>query len=90
MDTFMQFFATMSSGRKLGWAFACLTTFWVLEGAVPLVRFDYRKWKHARVNLFFLTTSLLINALFTAAMAGVYVWSEARGVGLLRMVAWPI
>jgi sterol desaturase/sphingolipid hydroxylase (fatty acid hydroxylase superfamily) len=89
MNTFAHFFATMSSGQKLGWAFACLTTFWLLEGAVPLVRFNYRKVKHARVNLFFLTTSMLINGLFTAAMAGVYVWTEARGLGLLHMVAWP-
>jgi sterol desaturase/sphingolipid hydroxylase (fatty acid hydroxylase superfamily) len=89
MGRFLDVFADMSSGQKLVWVFLCLTLFWVLEGAVPLVRFEYAKWKHARVNLFFLATSLLINASFTAATAGVYVWAELHGYGLLRLVEWP-
>lgn len=89
MENFLQIFENLSSGQKLGWVFGCLALFWLLEGAVPLVRFDYQKMKHTGTNLFFLGTSLVINLLFTAATAGIFIWAEHRGIGLLHTVAWP-
>lgn len=89
MENFLLLFEDLSSAQKLGWVFACLALFWLLEGAVPLVRFDYQKWRHAGTNMFFLATSLVINLLFTIATAGVFVWIEANGIGLLHAVVLP-
>lgn len=55
-----------------------------------MARFSYNKWRHAGVNLIFLSTSLVINLLFTAATAGVYLWASANDVGILYWVNLPL
>ncbi|MEZ4987343.1 MAG: sterol desaturase family protein [Saprospiraceae bacterium] len=89
MEVFTTFFETMSSGQKLGWIFLCLAVAWLLEGATPLIHFQYKKLKHIGVNMVFLGTSLAINLLFTAATAGVYLWASVHQVGLMYLVELP-
>jgi sterol desaturase/sphingolipid hydroxylase (fatty acid hydroxylase superfamily) len=38
-----------------------ITFFWLLEGAVPLFNFNYKKWQHAIPNFFFTLTTIIIN-----------------------------
>lgn len=90
MENFLAFFETMESWQKLAWIFVCLSFTWVLEGAVPLISFGYKKWKHAGVNLVFLATSVLINLLFGIATVGLLEWAEADGFGLLYMIDLPL
>jgi sterol desaturase/sphingolipid hydroxylase (fatty acid hydroxylase superfamily) len=89
MEAFVESFATLSSAQKLGWVFGCLAVFWLLEGAVPLVRLKYKKVKHTGLNMVFLFSDLIINLLFTLLTAGVFVWAYENKVGLLHMVDWP-
>lgn len=91
MEALVHFFEQMPNWQKLAWIFICLTISWILEGAVPLVKLNYQKWKHAGVNLIFLTTSLLVNLLFGLATFGVFVWIQDNNFGLLNMIelsAW--
>ena len=90
MENFLAFFETMPAWQKLAWVFACLSVSWVLEGAVPLVTLNYKKWKHAGVNLIFLSTSLVINLLFTFATAGVFIWGAQYEFGLLYWLDLPV
>ena len=90
MDAILNFVENMPSWQKLAWIFICLSISWILEGAVPLVSLSYRKWRHAGVNLIFLSTSLLINILFTAATAGGFIWAKDHDFGLLYLVNWPV
>lgn len=90
MASFLQFFEQMSSGQKLAWIFICLGTSWLLESGFPLFRFSYRKWKHAGVNLIFLSTTILINFLFGLATLGVFAWVARHQIGLLHWVELPI
>lgn len=90
MDAFLDFFENMPSWQKLAWIFICLGISWVLEGAAPLAALNYKKWRHAGVNLVFLGTSLLINLLFTAATVGVFLWAKAHHFGLLYLVELPV
>lgn len=48
-----------------------ITLFWILEGALPLFKFDYKKWKHALPNLFFTLTTIIINF----GLAFILLWS---------------
>ncbi len=41
-----------------------ITFFWLLETAIPLFNFEYNKWKHARINIFFTLTTIIINFSF--------------------------
>lgn len=89
MDGFLLFFEEMPTWQKLVWVLLCLAGSWLLEGSFPLVRLDYRKWRHARVNGAFLATTVAINTLFGVATVIAASWTEANGFGLLHLVALP-
>ena len=90
MDSFLIFFETMPTWQKLAWVISCLGIFWMLEGVYPLVRFKYKKWKHAKVNLVFLSITLGINVLFGILAAGVFLWVQTNEIGLLFYVEFPV
>ena len=80
----------MPAWQKLAWVVACLTFCWLLEGAYPLFRYRYAKWKHAKVNLVFLSITLVINLLFGILTAGVFAWVGQHEIGLLFLVDLPV
>lgn len=90
MENIIAFFENLSSGEKFMWIVICMSFFWLMEGAFPLFQHHYKKWRHARVNLILLTTTIIINTLFGLAIAGVFVWTEANSVGLLYLVEFPL
>lgn len=90
MEAFLAFFETMPDWQKLVWVMGVLAFTWVLEGGIPLRELNYRKWRHAGVNLVFLGTTLIINALFGLATVGVFVWVESAQFGLLNWVSLPV
>ena len=90
MENFITFFEELTSGQKLGWIVICMTLFWILEGAFPLAQFSYKKWKHAKVNLVLLATSITINVLFGLLIGGVFIWAANNSIGLLYLVELPL
>ena len=90
MTEFLMFFETMPAWQKLAWIMACLSINWFLEALYPLIRFNYRKWKHAMVNLVFLVTSVAINLMFGFATLLVFRWVGQNSFGLLNMVELPV
>ncbi|MDB4286220.1 sterol desaturase family protein, partial [bacterium] len=60
------------------------------EGSFPLFTLSYKKWKHAGVNLVFLSTSVVINLLFGVATVGIFSWGLQNEFGLLYLVDLPI
>ena len=90
MDTFINFFAHLTSFQKLIWIIGMMTVFWILEGAYPLRKLDYKKWEHAKANLILLTTTILINVLFGLATVGIFNWLEQSQFGLLNLVELPV
>ena len=90
MDAFLNFFEQMPDWYKLAWIMICLSVSWILEGNIPLSQFNYRKWRHAGVNLIFLSTSLLINVLFGLATVGIFLWTQEQHFGFLHLLDLPI
>lgn len=90
MESVIVFFENLGNAEKFLWIIVCLSFFWILEGAFPLARHTYKKWKHAQVNLVLLTTTIIINVLFGLAIAGVFVWTSSNSIGLLHMVELPL
>lgn len=90
MENVLTFFGNLSNGEKFIWIVVCMSVFWLLEGAFPLFQHHYKKWRHARVNLILLTSTILINALFGLAAAGVFVWAEMNSIGLLYLIELPL
>lgn len=90
MENFVAFFEQLSSSEKLAWIVIWMSIFWILEGAFPLAQFQYKKWKHAKVNLALLTTTIIINSLFGILAAGVFIWTADNSIGVLNWVALPL
>lgn len=90
METFLAFFEDMPAWQKLGWIVACMSVNLVVESIRPLFTGDYRTWRHTRVNLTFLATTMAINVLFGALTVGVFEWMGANSWGLLALVEWPV
>jgi sterol desaturase/sphingolipid hydroxylase (fatty acid hydroxylase superfamily) len=76
METILNYFETIPPPHRSLILICGITFFWLLEGAIPLFKFNYKKWKHAVPNLFFTFTTILINftlaslLLFTADWVG--------------------
>ena len=90
MESFLTFFEQMPSWQKLIWILICLIFSWSLEGSFPLFNFHYKKWKHAGVNLLFLTTTLIINILFGIATISVFQYITVYEIGILHLIELPI
>jgi sterol desaturase/sphingolipid hydroxylase (fatty acid hydroxylase superfamily) len=90
METFLGYFEDMPVWQRLAWVMFCLSFCWVMEGVIPLFKFNYRKWKHAGVNLVFLTTTMIINAIFGIASVGVFAWISESHFGIIHLIDLPV
>ena len=90
MEALLLFFEQMPTWQKLVWVMTCLGLSWLLEGSLPLVQLQYRKWRHAGANFAFLATTLLINAAFSALSVGAAAWTASAGFGLLNLFSLPV
>ena len=90
MEDFLNFFEQLATWQRFLWVVACLSLNWIIELVIPLFNFKYIKWRHAGVNFVFLTTTLLINALFGLATVGIFSWMSTNEIGLLYQVDLPI
>ena len=90
MDSFLNFFEQMPAWQKLVWIISCLAFTWVLEGNYPLFRFDYRKWRHARINFVFLAFTITINIIFGIITVGIFNWIQQNEIGLLFYIKLSI
>lgn len=61
MELLFNYFETIPSSHRSLILVGGITFFWLLESAIPLFKFDYKKWKHAWPNFFFTLTTVIIN-----------------------------
>ncbi len=67
-----------------------LTFFWILESAVPLFRFNYKKWKHAGVNIFFTATTIIVNFSMAFILVKTSDYVSVNQIGLLHLFNMPL
>lgn len=61
-----------------------ITFFWLLEGALPLFLFNYKKWKHAIPNLFFTATTVIINFSLAFLLLFTADWVQINNFGIIN------
>lgn len=83
-DTIITYFATISSEHRSLILVGGIAVFWLLESAVPLFRFEYRKWRHAGLNIFFTLTTVVVNFALAFLLLLAADWATAREFGLLH------
>ena len=84
METIFNYFETIPSAHRSLILVGGITFFWLLEGAVPLFKFDYKKWKHAFPNLFFTFTTIVINFSLAFLLLKSADWVQANNFGLIN------
>ena len=90
MDAFLDYFGTMPTWQKVVWVFGMMSFGLILESLKPLVKFDYKRWRHVGTNLVFLSFTFVINFLFGLATVGIFAWIADHEFGLLYLVDLPI
>ena len=84
METIFNYFENIPSAHRSLILVGGITFFWLLEGAVPLFKFNYKKWKHAIPNLFFTATTVVINFALAFLLLGTSDWVQANDFGLIN------
>ena len=84
MDAIFNYFETIPSLHRSLILVGGITFFWLLEGAFPFFKFDYKKWKHAFPNLFFTFTTVLINFSLAFALLKTSDWVQVSNVGIIN------
>lgn len=84
METMMTYFETIPSSHRSLILVAGLTVFWLIEGGLPLFKFNYNKWQHAIPNLFFTLTTIVINFALAFLLLGTADWVKAHNFGIIN------
>lgn len=90
MERLLHYFETIPSSHRSLILVGGITFFWLIESAVPLFRFDYRKWQHAGINLFFTLTTIVVNFVLAFILLKTSDWVVAEQVGLLQWASLPL
>ncbi len=84
METIINYFETIPSSHRSALLVGGITFFWLLEGALPLFKFNYKKWKHAVANFFFTLTTIIINFALAFLLLKTSDWVVANDFGLIN------
>jgi sterol desaturase/sphingolipid hydroxylase (fatty acid hydroxylase superfamily) len=84
LETIINYFETIPSLHRSIILVGGITFFWLLEGALPLFNFKYKKWKHAFPNLFFTGTTIVINFALAFLLLNTSDWVQTNGFGIIN------
>ncbi len=84
METLIAYFENIPSAHRSALLVGGITFFWLLEGAVPLFRFNYKKWRHALPNFFFTLTTIIINFALAFLLLKTADFTEVNDFGLIN------
>ena len=86
MQTIITYFETIPPLHRSLILVGGLSLFWLLENNFPLQQFRYKKWKHALPNLFFTSTTVVINFLLAFLLLHLADWVVNEKFGLLYFI----
>jgi len=84
LETIFNYFETIPSSHRSLILVGGITFFWLLEGALPLFLFNYKKWKHAIPNLFFTGTTVIINFSLAFLLLFTADWVQINNFGIIN------
>lgn len=86
MQSLVQYFETIPALHRSLILFGGMLFFYLIEYAVPLFKFNYRKLQHAGINLLFTFTTIIINFVFAFTIVKIGDWSIRQHIGLLTFL----
>lgn len=90
MDRLVDYFQHIPSAHRSLILVGGIAFFWLIESAVPLFQFRYRKFRHAGINIFFTLTTVVVNFLLAFILLQTSAWTVQHQVGLLHWITLPL
>ncbi len=90
MESLVNFFNDIPTPFRAGILIGGIVLFWILEGTLPLFKFQYKKVRHAGINLFFTLTTMIIGFGLAAALLAASNYFSDKQFGLLYLVEIPL
>ncbi len=84
MQEFFDYFKNIPSLHRSIILVGGLAFFWLIEGAVPLFKFNYKKWRHALPNIFFTLTTVVINFVLAFLLLKSADWVTTNNFGIIN------
>lgn len=90
MESLVNFFNDIPTPFRAGILIGGIVLFWILEGTLPLFKFQYKKVRHAGINLFFTLTTMIIGFGLAGALLYASDLVANNQFGLLYIVDLPL
>ncbi len=84
MNDIITYFSTIPSLHRAAIMAGGIAFFWILESVKPLFAFEYKKWHHAGINIFFTVTTIIVNFCMAFTLLLVAKWATDNNFGLLE------
>lgn len=86
MNEIVFYFTNIPSSHRSLILVGGITFFWIIENTFPLFHFNYKKWEHARINIFFTLTTIVINFCLAYLLLTTADWSVKNNFGILQIL----
>jgi len=84
MNEIISYFSTIPSSHRSIILVGGITLFWLIENTFPLFNFNYKKWHHARINVFLTLTTIIVNFSLAFILLKTSDWAFANNFGILQ------
>ncbi len=90
MEALIEFFENVPTWFRAGLLIGGIVIFWVAEGILPLFSFQYRKFRHGGLNLFFTLTTAIIGFGLAGVLLAASDFVASNKIGLLYIIDLPL
>lgn len=90
MESLVNFFDNIPTEFRAGILIGGVVVFWIVEGTLPLFTFQYKKVRHAGLNLFFTLTTAIIGFGLAGVLLAASDMVANNQFGLLYVVDLPL
>lgn len=84
MNEIISYFTSIPSSHRAMILAGGIAFFWLMESALPFVKFSYNKWQHAGINIFFTLTTIIVNFCLAFILLTTADWAVKNDFGLLN------
>jgi sterol desaturase/sphingolipid hydroxylase (fatty acid hydroxylase superfamily) len=89
MEKFIDYWQHIPSAHRMLFLLGGMVLFWLIEGYYPLFRFSYKRYRHARMNLVLLGTTVVLNLLLGIFTIRICDWVTTQHIGIINWLQLP-
>lgn len=90
IESLVHFFEDIPTAYRTAILIGGVFIFWVMEGVIPLFRFQYNKYRHAGINFLFTFFTAIIGFGLAGVLYYTSHWVTVNEFGLLNLAEFPL